>query len=60
MSKSITIQIGDECVMCFFMRETGNPPGIMHIIKGAKPWKDTCKMHLEVLDAMIQIFGKKK
>jgi len=57
--KEQTIDIGDECVMCFFMRETGGPPGVKHIIRGEEPWPDTCKLHLEVLDAMKQIFGNK-
>ena len=55
-----TIDIGDECVMCFFIRETGNPPSIRHIIRGDEPWPDTCKLHLEVLDSMRCIFGDNK
>jgi len=54
-----TIDVGDECVMCFFMRETGKPPSIKHIIKSAEPWPDTCKLHLEVLDSMKFVFGDK-
>jgi len=54
---SVTIDIKDECVMCFFNREVGRPPSIMHIIRGADPWPDTCKIHLEVLEGMKHIFG---
>ena len=54
------IDIGNECVMCFFLRETGNPPSMKHIIRGEEPWPDTCDLHLQVLDDMRYIFGKQK
>ncbi len=60
MNEHQTVDIGDECVMCYFYRDMGCPPSIEHIINGEEPWPDTCKIHLDILDSMRKIFGAKQ
>lgn len=58
-SEQNPIKIPDgECVICFMQKDSGQMPSISDILKGRQePWDDTCKIHLQVLKDMKEIFG---